>query len=112
MENQPSMSKIYSRKRIANFKPKKYNWNKNNKKKIKILFILYFLGIIVFIYFLITKSIEPIFNKICLDEASSIATKIVNDESSKVMENCNYSDLYKIEKDEIRKYTNDKCKHF
>ena len=57
------------------------------------------------------KSIDPIFENICEDEAKAIATRITNDESTKALENYKYDDLFTVEKDESRKYTNDKCKY-
>ena len=49
-----------------------------------------------------TKSVEPVFNKICSNEARSIATKIINDESNKVLEDYTYNDLYTIQSDSSR----------
>ncbi len=46
------------------------------------------------------KSIVPIFETICIDEANAIATRITNDGSSKVMKEYTYNDMFTIEKDE------------
>ena len=109
MQYQPSMSKIYSRKRIKKFKPKKYYWRKNKSKNSKSIFYIAIMIVAILVYLLITKSFEPIFDKICMNEANSIATKVVNDESTKAIQNYTYNDLYTIERDSSRKYSDDKC---
>ena len=109
IQNQQSISKIYSRKRLRGFKPKKYNWKNNNRKKSKYICVFIILIIIIIVNVVVTRSIEPIFRKVALNEVKSIATKIINDDSSKAIENYQYSDLYTIEKNSNRKYSNDKC---
>ena len=104
-EQKKSMYKIYSRNRIKIFKPSKRGKN----KEYKIIYIMLIIMIATLVYFVIWKSIDPIFENICKDKAKGIATKITNDESSKVLENYQYGDLFTVEKDEMRKYTNDKC---
>ena len=106
------MSKIYSRRRFKKFKPQRYNWHKNRPKNSRFVFLIAIIIVAVLFYVIITKSVEPIFDKLCSNEARSIATKIINDESSKALENYTYNDLYSIERDTSRKYTNDKCKYF
>lgn len=106
-ESKQSVYKIYSRNRLKIFKPQKSTRAiRHDGKKIYLIFIII---IAIFVYARIWKSIDPIFESICKDEAMSIATKITNEESSKVLENYNYNDLFTIQKDEARKYTNDKC---
>lgn len=109
---QPSMSKIYSRKRLRPFKPQKYNWHKKRKTNSSFGFFMVIIIVAILFYMIITKSVEPIFDKLCSNEARSIANKIINDESSRALENYTYNDLYSIERDASRKYTNDKCKYF
>ena len=107
------MSKIYSRRRIRKFKPKRYNWHKKNRPtNSRLGFCMGIIIIAISFYVLMAKSIGPIFDKICLNEANAIATRVVNDESTKAIENYTYNDLYTIERDSSRKYTNDKCKYF
>lgn len=99
MEQNQSSCKIYSRNRLKILKKrKKYkNFRKRNYKVISLFGIL---CIAITIYLIIYKSINPIFDTICADEAKSIATKITNEESSKAMDGYTYNDLFKIEKDE------------
>lgn len=89
------MDIIYSRKRIR--LPRKRNINKSTKYKMIITIALLLVLCLVLI---IVKGIYPIFQKVCEDEAQSIATKISNDEATKVMSNYNYNKLVDIEKDE------------
>ena len=99
MEHNQSSCKIYSRNRLKIFKKRKNN-NDFKKRNYKTTFILGILFIAISTYFIIYKSINPIFDTICADEAKSIATKITNEESSKAMDGYTYNDLFKIEKDE------------
>lgn len=99
MNQKEPICKIYSRSRFKIFKPKRYNFTKKPKDKFKIFYIeVIFVAIITLL--VIYKSIDPIFETICLDEAKSIATKITNDDSTKVIEKYNYNDLFSIERDE------------
>ena len=110
MSQKEPICKIYSRSRFKIFKPKKYNFTKKTKDKFKIFYIEVIIVAIITLV-VIYKSIDPIFETICLDEAKSIATKIANNDSTKVIEKYNYNDLFSIERDENRKYTNDKSKY-
>ena len=94
---------IYSRHRLKIFK---------KGKKTKIQYIYIGLIILVCTYSIAIKAIKPVFETICLDKAKSIANKISNDETGNAMEGYNYNDLFTIEKDNERKYPNDKCKYF
>lgn len=89
------MDKIYSRKRIHLPKIISYN-NKNNKKIVKIMFIIIVATITVNI---ILKAINPIIDKNCANMAKSIATKISNEQATIVMSRYKYEDLFKLEKD-------------
>ena len=46
------------------------------------------------------NSINPIFEAICEDEAKSIATKVTNEETTKIMNQYNYDTFFTVEKDE------------
>ena len=107
MQYQQPISKIYSRKRMKKFKPKKYHWQKNKSKNSRPIFYIAIMIVAILVYLLITKSFDPIFDKICKNEANSIATKIVNDESTRVIQNYTYNDIYTIERDSSRKHSND-----
>lgn len=93
------MDKIYRRKRIIlpSFKKNIYKDNKNIKKAIDIILILS-IGIATF--YNINNSIEPIFEGLCIKKARAISTIIVNEESSKVLDNIDYENLVYIIEDE------------
>ena len=99
MQENLSSYKIYSRKRIKIFKPRKYN-RKDQKKESKIFCAIATLIIAVISYFIMYKAINPIFEEICSDEAKSIATKITNEQSTKVMKEHSYEEMFTIQKDE------------
>lgn len=101
MQENQALYKIYSRNRIKIFKPKKQN-RKNTRRNTKLFYLLIIFMIAVITYVVIYQSIEPIFKTMCIDQAQSIATKVTNEESTKVMANYQYSDLFHIEKDEER----------
>ena len=85
------MDKIYSRPRIKVF----YSNNKKTNKKFAIIFVI----IIAIVTLLNTlKSINPIFENLCKDKAMEISTKILNDESSKILKSYEYKDIVTITK--------------
>ena len=95
------MYKIYSRRRI-HFPKINMNFNsrsaesKNLKKFFKICIIL----LIAFSTFnVIAQSVNPIFKRICEDEARSMATVIANEEATNIMRNYTYDELFFVEKD-------------
>lgn len=91
------MHKIYSRPRIRIPKAiieKKHN--NNLRKVIKIFLIL----IIAFSTVkLILDSVLPIFDSLCENRASSIATIVSNEQATNVMKDHSYDELFTIEKD-------------
>lgn len=90
------MAFIYSRPRIK--LPKLNNKGPSQNKKIKgPLLIMIFLVISAFI---VIKAVIPIFNNLCSEKAKSIATMVINEETSKAIKNFNYSDFIIIHKDE------------
>ncbi len=89
-------AKIYTRnslrlpKNLAKF---------HSKKRLKGLKLIAVLVIAIsFAYFSI-KAIDPIMEKQCKNMAKSIATKISNNECTKVMEGYSYNDMLNITKD-------------
>jgi len=89
------MDKIYSRNPFKNFS---INRKPNNiRKMIKIIVILVIAFSVVY-YSL--KSFEPIIERNCKNIARSIATKISNDESTKVMKKYEYQDIVLTTNDE------------
>lgn len=90
------MDKIYSRKRIKIF----YSDKKTIKKKITFTLI-----IIIAMATIISslKSVDPIFEELCIEKAKQIATDILNTESTKVVHKYEYKDIVTIEKNETDK---------
>lgn len=79
------MHKIYSRVRIL-----------HAKKLLNIVIVLVIaFGVVGMVY----RSVSPAFEALCKDEAKGLATKITNEEATKIMEEYNYQDLFSIEKD-------------
>lgn len=91
--------KIFTRYKIKipNFKFDKIKNSKNSRKVIKI-------GSILIIAFIVVRSVinavMPIIDEQCKNMARSIATKISNEEATKVMANYRYEDFCNIIKDE------------
>lgn len=96
------MEKIYSRKRIN--LPKVYfnrfPSGKNNSKKQKMIEIILILIVAIFIMFTIIQGINPIIDRICLDESRKKATIISNQQATEVMRNCKYEDMVTIYRDD------------
>lgn len=98
------MEKIYSRKRFV-FRFGKGDYQKKylkNTKKIKVLVILVFLLITIRIAF---KYVDPMFETLCKEKLKVKATIITNQQSTIVMNNYKYEELYTIERDETGNVT-------
>ena len=105
-EKDKKLEKIYSR---SGFKMPKLQYfgtkgkqlqdvNQNKvKKMIKILAVVI---IALFVANTIIRTISPIIDTQCISMAKAIATKISNEQASKVMEKYNYDDLTNIVKDD------------
>ena len=94
------IQKIYSRRipRIKYFKGN--NEDNNDKQKIKkILKIIIVLTIAFMIVNSVINIIEPIIDLQSVIMAKSVATRITNEQSKKVMEKYQYEDLVNITKD-------------
>ena len=94
-------AKIYTRNKIR--LPKLSYKMQNNKQKNeygKIIKILVILMIAVTVAYFSLEAVQPIIEKQCKNMAKSIATKISNNEATKVMENYSYNDMLNITKDE------------
>ncbi len=92
------MDKIYSRKRIKIPKVQVFYKNNKNAKKFFSIFIIIFIAILTF--YSVFKSINPIFDKLCLEKTMQIGTNIINNASNVVLDNIDYSNIVSIEKDE------------
>lgn len=95
------MEKIYSRKRIN--LPKIYfskmpNGKKDLKKQ-KMLEISVILIIAILIMFMIIKGINPVIDRLCVEESRRKATIISNKEATEVMKNFTYEDMVSIYRD-------------
>lgn len=94
------MSLIYSRPRIRLPKFLIINNKRrmlNNKKISKFILIIL---IFTIIFIVIAKAVAPVFNKLCIEKAKSIATIITNDETTNAIIDYKYSDFILIHKDE------------
>ena len=96
------MSKIYSRKRFL-IKPY-FNKNKpvnprENRAQKRIIKILIILLISILTCKMLLNYIYPVFESMCEDKAKSIATTITNQQSTIIMNNYKYDELYSIEQD-------------
>lgn len=98
-QHQP-IYKIYSRKRIRlgflNNTPKGNRFRGKTKKIMPIVIILIISFMTVWI---VSNAINPIFERICEDEAKAIATRVTNIETTNVMNQYNYDTFFTIEKD-------------
>ena len=99
MKQNQSMCKIYSRKRIKIFKPRKYRFNSKYENKSKFFYFLIIIMIALLICLVIYNSIDSIFEEAVLTEAKAIATRITNEESTRAIVGYTYEDLFTIEKD-------------
>ena len=95
------MALIYSRPRIK--VPKLYIFNSQNPKHKKHNKKLYIILIIIILIVLscefMIKAIKPVFNKLCSEEAKSLATIICNQKTTECVKQYNYSDFVIIHKD-------------
>lgn len=92
------MDSIYSRKRIKIPKVKGFYTNNKNAKKFFSIFIIILITIITF--YSIFKSLNPIFESLCLEKVREIGTSIINNASNKVLDNTDYKDIVSIENTE------------
>ena len=104
MDRKIRIEKIYSRNKIKIPKIKyclikDSNKKENNRKKI-IIKIVATLLLIITILEIMFKAVEPTVDKQCINIARSIATRISNEQATKVMEKYSYEDLTNITKDE------------
>ena len=98
--------RIYSRKRlrlnyIRNIRNKKNDryYRINIKKFNKAFPYIVLLIALIIIFNTIWRAITPVFDSLAKDEAKKIATKLTNEEISKIMEKCTYDTFFNIDKD-------------
>ena len=107
MQESKSSYKIYSRGRLNLFKGNKKNKQYDYGKNRKFIYFIIIILIAIFTFRGLYKSVEPVFRTLCEEKAHEIATIVTNEESTKVMSNYKYGDMFSTEKDENRKYKND-----
>ena len=88
------MDKIFSRSRID------FSKIKGNNKQRKIITIIAILFIAIISSKIVINATIPIIDEKCRGMAKSIATKISNEQATKVMAEYEYEDFCKVEKDE------------
>lgn len=96
MEFHEKYTKIYSRPRINFNTPLQTNKKSEYLPLKKVILIL---TIAIITATIIIKSINPIVDTLCLDEAKNIATRISNEEATEIMQKYKYEDLITITKD-------------
>lgn len=92
------MDTIYSRKRIKIPKIKGFYTNNKNAKKFFSILVMLLIG--CFTFYNLFKSLNPIFESLCLEKARLIGTNIINEASNVALDDIDYKDILKIEKDE------------
>ena len=90
--------KIFSRYRIKLINLNKINLQ--NKNVVKLIKIIAILTIAIIVFKVAMDATIPIINKQCKTMAKSIATKISNEEATRVMADYEYEDFCRVEKDE------------
>ncbi len=101
MKISKTSERIYSRPRfiICASKENKTNNTKERYVKNKFINIVAIFIIAMFTAIHIIKSLNPVINELCINEAKNIATKVANYEATKVMDKYNYEDFITITKD-------------
>lgn len=97
MDLKEKYARIYSRPRI-NFDGKiKRSKGSNENNFVKKLICIFAIATVTAT--IIIKSINPIVDTLCIDEAKNIATRISNEEATEIMEKYKYEDFVNITKD-------------
>lgn len=91
------MDSIYSRKRIKIPKVKGFYTNNKNAKRFFSIFVIILIAVLTF--YSLFKSINPIFDKLCMEKAREIGTYIMNNASNIILDNIDYKNIVSIEQD-------------
>ena len=91
------MDSIYSRKRIKIPKVKGFYTDNKNAKRFFSIFIIILIAFTTF--YSLFKSINPIFETLCIEKARALGTHIMNDSSNKILDNLDYKNIVRIEQD-------------
>lgn len=98
------MALLYSRHRFK--LPKFYILNKKSSRKNNKIYKVFIVMVIAIVIVLTAiKAVTPVFNKLCTDKAKSIATIICNQQTTKCIQNYNYSDFVTIHTDKDKNIT-------
>ena len=106
MQESKSSYKIYSRGRINIFKGnnnRNFHKTKGNKDR-KFIYVFFIILIAIFTFNALYKSVAPIFKTLCEEKAHEIGTIVTNEESTKVMRNYEYGDMFTVDRDDNRKH--------
>ncbi len=95
------MDSIYSRKRIKIPKINGFYTNNKNAKKFFSIFIIILIA--CFTFYSIFRSINPIFEGLCIEKAREIGTYIMNDASNKILNSTDYKNIVSIEENDGNK---------
>ena len=95
------MDSIYSRKRIKIPKVKGFYTNNKNAKKFFSIFIIIIIAF--FTFYSIFRSINPIFEGLCIEKAREIGTYIINEASNKILDSIDYKNIVSIEENKDNK---------
>lgn len=98
---------IYSRPKVKFLVNNKIKENKNqpNSNNTKIRKVIAVIMIAAITATLIIKSINPIIDKLCINEAQNIATTIANRQATNIMQNYSYDDLITVVRDKDNNIT-------
>lgn len=88
------MERIYSRKRIKILKFDSNHKNNTNKRKIIKISIIIFIAIITL--YTVLKSINPIFEGLCINKARTLSIDIINSKTSEVLSKYQYKDIIQV----------------
>ena len=92
------MDKIYSRKRIIIPSLTRKGKRKRERRKITKFFPIIIIAMLTM--YIVLKAISPIFEDMCVKEASIVAIDIITNDANKVLEKYNYQDIVSISKGE------------
>ena len=95
------MDSIYSRKRIKIPQIKGFYAKNKNAKKFFSIFIIILIAF--FTFYSVFKSINPVFERLCIEKAREIGTYIMNDASNKILNNTDYKNIVSIEENDGNK---------
>ena len=93
------MALIYSRPRIKLPKLYIFNNKRNSDKNNKINKVIFIIIIAFITVAIIIKAVTPVFNRLCIDKAQSVATIICNQQTTKAIQGYKYTDFMTIHTD-------------